>query len=171
MLDSPDTWRWIWAFTAVVFYVGEMATAGSFFALPFALGATVAALLGFAGVDVTWQWLAFVVASGVASAFLWPLGRRLDERGTPTEGTPGSRRWIGQRAEVLEDIPGGISGTGLIRLEREQWRAESADGRPIERGAVVQVVRVDGTRAVVERAPTPDSSGFTPSPPGRDPAG
>ena len=161
MLDSPDTWRWIWTLTAVAFYVGEMATAGSFFALPFAIGATLAAILGFAGVSVTWEWLAFVVASGLASAVLWPLGRRLDRRGAPTEGTPGSRRWIGQRAEVLRDIPGGVAGTGLIRLEREEWRAESADGRPIQTGAVVQVVRIDGTRAVVERVPSPD----------RDPAG
>lgn len=151
MLDSPDTWRWIWSLTAVVFYVGEMLTAGSFFSLPFALGATLAAILGFLGVDVNWEWLAFVVASAVFSAVLWPLGRRLDRRGIPAEGRPGSRRWIGQRAEVVEAIPGGISGTGLVRLEREQWRAESADGVPIEVGAVVQVVRVDGTRVVVER--------------------
>ena len=39
----------------------------------------------------------------------------------------------------------------MIRLEREQWRAASADGTPIEAGTVVHVVRIDGTRAVVER--------------------
>ena len=151
MLDSPDTWRWIWTAAAVIFFVGEMATAGSFFALPFGLGAALAAVLAFAGVDVTWQWAGFVVASGLASAVLWPLGRRMDRRGVPTEGTPGSRRWIGQQAEVIENIPGGVSGTGVIRLQREQWRAESADGNPIEAGTVVQVLRIDGTRAVVER--------------------
>ena len=151
MLDSPDGWRWIWTLTAAAFFVGEMATAGSFFALPFALGASVAAVLSFLGVSVTWEWLAFVGSSAVASAVLWPLGRRLDRRGAPIEGTPGARRWIGQRAEVLQGIPGGVAGTGLIRLEREEWRAESLDGNPIEAGAVVQVVRIDGTRAVVER--------------------
>ena len=151
MLDSPDTWRWIWTLAAVVFFLGEMATAGSFFALPFGLGAALAAVLAFAGVDVTWGWVAFVVTSGVASAVLWPLGKRMDRRGTPSEGSPGSRRWIGQRAEVIAGIPGGVAGTGLIRLEREQWRAESVDGTPIEEGAVVQVVRIDGTRAVVAR--------------------
>ena len=151
MLDSPETWRWIWAATAVVFYVGEMATAGAFFALPFALGATLATILAFAGVGVTWEWLLFVVTSGIASAILWPLARRLDRRGSRPEGTPGSRRWIGQRAEVIQGIPGGVSQTGLIRLEREQWRAESIDGQPIEAGTVVQVVRIDGTRAIVER--------------------
>jgi membrane protein implicated in regulation of membrane protease activity len=151
VLDSPDTWRWIWTLAAVIFVLGEMATAGSFFALPFGLGAALAAVLAFAGVDVTWEWVAFVVASGVASAVLWPLGKRMDRRGTPSEGSPGSRRWIGQRAEVIAGIPGGVAGTGLIRLEREQWRAESVDGTPIEEGAVVQVVRIDGTRAVVER--------------------
>jgi membrane protein implicated in regulation of membrane protease activity len=151
VLDSPDTWRWIWTLAAVIFFIGEMATAGSIFALPFGLGAALAAILAFAGVGVTWEWVAFVVASGVASAVLWPLGKRMDRRGTPSEGTPGSRSWIGQRAEVIAGIPGGVAGTGLIRLEREQWRAESADGTPIEAGAVVQVVRIDGTRAVVER--------------------
>jgi membrane protein implicated in regulation of membrane protease activity len=151
VLDSPETWRWIWAATAVVFYVGEMATAGAFFALPFALGATLATILAFAGVGVTWEWLLFVVTSGIASAILWPLARRLDRRGSRPEGTPGSRRWIGQRAEVIQGIPGGVSQTGLIRLEREQWRAESIDGQPIEAGTVVQVVRIDGTRAIVER--------------------
>lgn len=154
MLDSPDTWRWIWALTAVVFYVGEMATAGAFFALPFALGATLATILAFAGVGVTWEWAAFVVASAVASAILWPLAKRLDRRGTKSEGTPGSRRWIGQRAEVIQSIPGGVSQTGLIRLEREQWRAESVDGQPIEAGTTVQVIRIDGTRAIVERLAT-----------------
>lgn len=152
MFESPEVWRWIWTVTALVFFIGEMATAGSFFALPFALGATLAAILAFAGVDVNWEWVAFVVASGLLSAILWPLGKRLDRQGTPSEGTPGSRRWIGQRAEVIEGIPGGVSGTGLIRLEREQWRAESADGTAIEAGAVVRVVRIDGTRAVVQRA-------------------
>lgn len=151
MLDSPELWRWIWVCTAVVFFVGEMATAGSFFALPFALGATLATILAFIGVDVTWQWLGFVVASGAASAILWPLAKRLDRRGSPSEGTPGSRRWIGQRAEVIQGIPSGVAQTGVIRLEREEWRAESADGSPIEAGAVVRVLRIDGTRAVVER--------------------
>ncbi|MGH8998667.1 MAG: NfeD family protein [Acidimicrobiia bacterium] len=155
MLDSPETWRWIWTAAAVVFYVGEMATAGSFFAMPFALGATLAAILAFAGVGVTWEFAAFVALSALASAVLWPLGKRLDRRGVPVEGSPGARRWIGQRAEVIEAIPGGITGTGLIRLEREHWRAESADGAPIEAGSVVSVVRIDGTRAVVERIQAP----------------
>jgi len=154
VLDSPDTWRWIWAITAVVFYLGEMATAGAFFALPFALGATVATILAFAGVSVTWEWAAFVGASAVASAILWPVAKRLDRRGSSSEGTPGSRRWIGQRAEVIQSIPGGVSQTGLIRLEREQWRAESVDGQPIEAGTTVQVIRIDGTRAIVERLAT-----------------
>ena len=38
---------------AIVFGLGEIAVAGSFFLAPFAVGAAVAALLAFAGVDVT----------------------------------------------------------------------------------------------------------------------
>ena len=47
-MDSgdPEVWRWIWLIAAVVFGVGEMAVAGSFFLAPFAIGATVGTTSG-----------------------------------------------------------------------------------------------------------------------------
>ncbi len=63
LVDDPEVWRWIWLATAVVFLLGEMFAFGSFFLLPFAIGAAVAAILAFAGVGVGWEWLAFVVVS------------------------------------------------------------------------------------------------------------
>jgi membrane protein implicated in regulation of membrane protease activity len=41
-----------------------------------------------------------------------------------------------------------------VRIEREEWRAESADGSGLDAGEPIRVVRVDGTRLVVERIPT-----------------
>ena len=49
--NDPETWRWIWLIAAVAFAIGEMATVGSFFLAPFAVGATVAAVLSFLGVE------------------------------------------------------------------------------------------------------------------------
>ena len=53
---------------------------------------------------------------------------------------------------MLEEIAAGVGGTGLVRLEREQWRAESVTGADIQPGSEVLVLRVHGTRLVV--APT-----------------
>lgn len=148
-LSSIETWRWIWLGAAVLFLVGEIAIAGSFFLAPFAVGAAVASVVAFGGLSVTVSWVVFVVVSAVAAALLRPLAKRLD-RGSP-ESTSGSGRWVGREAFVLEPVPASGGGTGLVRLDQEQWRAESADAGSIAAGERVLVTRVDGTRLVVRR--------------------
>ena len=49
---DPNVWRWIWIIAMVVFGIGEMGVAGSFFLAPFAIGAGAAAALAFAGVPL-----------------------------------------------------------------------------------------------------------------------
>ena len=44
-LSSPEVWRWIWLGAAVLFGLGELSTAGSFFLLPFAIGALAAMIV------------------------------------------------------------------------------------------------------------------------------
>ena len=144
--SSPETWRWVWLGTAAVFAVGEIAVAGSFFLLPFAAGALVAAVVAFLGGAVALEWLAFVIVSGLGAAVLRPLARRLDLG--PSHAI-GANRWVGRQAYVLRDIPSEPGATGLIRLDREEWRAESLMGIPIRAGSTVLVSRVDGTRLVV----------------------
>ena len=144
--SSADTWRWVWLAAAVVFAVGEIAVAGSFFLLPFAAGAMAAAVVAFLGGSVGVEWVAFVGISALGAAALRPLARRLDQG--PTHAI-GANRWVGRQAYVLRDIPSGTGATGLIRLDREEWRAESLMGMPIRAGSTVLVSRVDGTRLVV----------------------
>ncbi len=154
-MSSPDTWRWIFLVLAVAFTVGEIALAGTFFLLPFAAGAGVAALAGFVGASVGILWLLFLVISAAASSVLWPLRRRLDTRNPRSE--IGANRWVGRQAYVLRDIPGTAGDTGLVRLDREEWRAESLVGIPIAAGSTVLVSRVDGTRLVVLPLDEPSS--------------
>jgi membrane protein implicated in regulation of membrane protease activity len=147
--DSPETWRWIWMVTAALLLVGEMLTPGAFFFLPFAVGAFAAALSAFAGADVGVEWLAFVGVSGAVFAGLWPLGRRLDRLSGGILTGVGANRLLGRQAVVLEDIPDLPNDTGLVRVERERWRAESLTGDRIAAGSTVLVARVDGTRLIV----------------------
>jgi membrane protein implicated in regulation of membrane protease activity len=152
-VDSPETWRWIWLIATVVFALGEMTMAGTFFLLPFAVGALVACLLAFLGVGVGIEWLAFVGISAVASVGLIPLRRRLDAADQGTTDGIGSRRLVGQPALVIEAIHAGPHGRGMVRVGREEWRAETEDGLAVPDGVVVRVVEVRGTGVVVTSAP------------------
>jgi membrane protein implicated in regulation of membrane protease activity len=144
--NSPDTWRWIWAVTALVFVVGELLSPAVFFFLPFAIGAAVASVLAFLHVPIGAEWAIFVVGSGASFTGLWRLGRRLEHRDGGQEGV-GATRWIGQEARVIEPI--NTNGIGTVLLEREEWRAESMTGSPVRAGSTVMVMRVAGTRLVV----------------------
>jgi membrane protein implicated in regulation of membrane protease activity len=169
-VSSPDTWRWIFLVVAVVFTIGEIAVAGSFFLLPFAAGALAAAIAAFVGLPLAFDWLVFVAVSAGASAVLWPLRRRLDSR-TP-QSVIGANRWVGREAMVLREIPGVVGETGLVRLDREEWRAESMIGVPIRAGSKVLVSRVDGTRLMVlplEDPPLEQPSSLPPADPGTGP--
>ena len=42
-----------------------------------------------------------------------------------------------------------VGGVGQVRIGAEEWRAENVDGGPLELGATVRVVRVEGNRAIV----------------------
>jgi inner membrane protein len=166
-MEDPDTWRWIWLGAAVVLGVGEMATAG-FFLLPFAIGALVAAVLAFVGVGIALQLVVFAVVSVVVFAAFRPLAHRLDQ-GSQDKGI-GARRLVGASGLVLEAI--GSTEAGMVRIGTEEWRAESADGQPIESGMAVTVHEIRGTRAVVLPsgsdeipAPAPEQQGDPSWPP------
>lgn len=151
-MDEPEQWRWIWLGAAVLFGFGEMATPGAFFLAPFAIGAVVASALAFADVDLAIEWGAFVGVSVAAFAALRPLARRLDRHGG-SDGV-GSRRLIGRSGIVLEEIA--PDQLGLVRVDQEEWRADTTDRSSIAHGAPVKIVAVEGTRVIV--VPTKESS-------------
>jgi membrane protein implicated in regulation of membrane protease activity len=158
-MDSPDTWIWIWLVAAFVFAAGEMASPGSFFLLPFAVGALVASALAFAGVGLIGTWSAFIGMSLATLVAMRPLARRLDQ--ADVDHGIGARRLVGQAATVIQEIPG-TGELGLVRVQREDWRAESLDGTAIAAGTAVRVAEVVGTRVLVVPV---DSSSHTRPPP------
>jgi membrane protein implicated in regulation of membrane protease activity len=145
-MDTPDEWRWIWLVATAVFAIGEMASPGSFFLAPFAVGALAASILAFTGVSVGVEWIVFLLVSIATLAALRPLAHRLDR--IALDHGVGARRLVGSRATVLQDIPGDAE-LGMVRVDREEWRAQSTDGSPIAAGTVVRVAEVQGTRVIV----------------------
>ncbi|HVM53726.1 MAG TPA: NfeD family protein [Acidimicrobiales bacterium] len=141
---DAESWRWVWLALAVGGVVGEIASAGTFFLLPFGVGAAAAAVLAFASIAVGVQWLAFVLISLAAFLATRPLARRLDASGPSGVGAD---RWVGQTGIVLREIE--PHEAGLVRIGGDEWRALSRDGVRVPAGSSVLVVDVTGTRLVV----------------------
>ena len=139
-----DAWRWVWLALTVVGLVGEIAVAGTFFLMPFAIGAAVATVLAFLSLALGLQWLAFVLVSAAAFAATRPLARRLDAVESP-RGV-GAGRLIGSQGMVLSDVD---HDSGLVRIGGEEWRAQSRDRVRVPAGSQVLVVEVVGTRLIV----------------------
>lgn len=143
---TVDNLQWLWVVAAVVLAIGELLTAG-FFLLPFAVGAATAAVLAFLGVDLVWQLLAFVVVSVGFLVLLQRYVRSDDESASPAEA--GANRYQGRDAIVIEAIDP-KSGSGMVRMGTEEWRAKADPPVAIDVHASVRVTGVSGTFLVVE---------------------
>jgi membrane protein implicated in regulation of membrane protease activity len=141
----PAHFWWIWMVLAAICIVAEIFTAG-FFILWFGIGALVAGLLSLFELNAGWQWAAFVVVSGV----LFAVSRRFAERFTKQQPPGiGADRFIGKRGVVLEEV-NNQKNSGRIRIDKEQWRADSDAEEIIPAGKKVEVTRVDGTHMIVK---------------------
>jgi len=140
--------KWVWLLIAMLFFLAEIVTAG-FVLAAFGVGALAAFAVALLGFDLQWQLLAFVVISAISVA----LSRRFADRvtGKQPEGV-GADRMIDKYGVVLNPIKP-MEAKGLVRVEREEWRADSVDGEAIPADTVVKVIRVEGTRVMVRPAP------------------
>lgn len=136
---------WIWMIIAALFVVGEIFTAG-FFLLWFGVGAAVAGVLALLGLSFGWQLAAFAVVSLVLFASSRRLAERFSKKQPPGIGAD---RFIGKQGIVLEDIDN-VKNVGRVRLDKEEWRADSEAEAIIPAGKQVEVVRLEGTHLVVK---------------------
>jgi membrane protein implicated in regulation of membrane protease activity len=150
-MNSPAVWAFIWLAVAATFGVGEILVAGSFFLLPFAIGALVAAIVSFVGAPILVGWVLFIVVSILAFLALKPLAARLDIS-LPNPTGIGANRLVGGVGRVATAIPTGTASAGMVQIEGEEWRAEGRDGMGVPAGTEVRIIEVKGTRVIVEPA-------------------
>lgn len=154
-MDASD-WLWVWLAAAVVLAFLELVTPFLFFMISFAAGAALAALAAVLDASVALQIGVFVIGSAAALLVLVPIGHRL-AAAESDDAHEGAVRQVGRTAVVLEAIPGGRHDTGLVRLERQQWRAETDADTTIDAGDEVDVIAVRGTRLVVAPVSEPNA--------------
>ena len=136
----------MWFILAAILLIGEVFSPG-FFLFWFCIGAAVAGVAALLGVGEIFQLFIFVLVSGV----LFVNGRKFANKVTKKQPPRiGADRFVGGTGVVLEEI-NPLAGTGRVRMDQELWRAESENGEVLPEGAAVKVLRVDGTRVIVQK--------------------
>lgn len=137
----------IWLILGAILIIAEMVTP-SFFLIWFGIGGLVAAGAAYLHATATIQWIVFLASS----AILVLCSRLFARQVTP--GPPASRHnvdeYTGETGVVVQKIDSRAN-TGVIRVKREEWRADAAE--VIEEGALVEVVGSEGVHLKVRRKP------------------
>jgi len=137
----------VWLIILIILIVIEIITLG-LSTIWFAGGALVAFIAAAAGADFLVQIILFLVVSIVLLLFTRPVAVKYlnkDRINTNVDSL------IGKQAVVLEDIRN-LQGTGKVLLNGIEWTARTAvDGEEINKDSIVDIVRVDGVKLIVER--------------------
>ena len=150
---NTDIFFWGWLILALLFFLGELLTAG-FFLVAFGVGAALAAIAALLGINIIWQLGIFVVVSALVVFSLRRFADTVTPKHQPTQ--VGIDHVLGKKAIVVETIDA-INGTGRVRVDAEEWRALPEDeSQIIPEKSIVEVLQVKGTRLIVR--PLPSSS-------------
>ena len=136
-----------WVIAGFLFCIGEMLTPGIFFQLVFGISAFLTAILAYYAVPIAWQWLAFLLISGILFFLLRHHIHFTRDRSSVLSNADSH---IGKMVVVKKTIvPDSIS--GRVEIYGEEWIATTKDKVPIPEGEKVVVKEINGTKLIVER--------------------
>ena len=130
----------IWLIAALVLVIFEICSA-TFGAICFAIGAAFSALAAGLGANLTWQIVIFAVVSLLTFIFLRPFMLKFLDRKSKDVKT-NADALVGRKAIVSERIDA-AQHTGRVAVDGDDWKAVSEDGSIIEKGAEVEIVKLD----------------------------
>lgn len=137
----------IWLIIAGVCFIAEMITVG-FFIFWFGIGALLAMITSFIfPSNIFLQTLVFTISSIILLILTKPLVEKFTKKDKKIETNAFSI--IGKKGLVVQDI-NPTFGVGQIKVAGEIWSAKTNDGSKIEKGSEIQILGIDGVKAVVE---------------------
>ena len=138
---------WVfWLIAAGVFFIIEMATIG-FLVFWLGIGALLAMVTSFITDSILIQALVFIITSTLLLIFTRPLVDKLIK--VPKEVKTNAYSIIGKKGIVISKI-NNIEGTGQIKIDGDVWSAKSATDEDIPENTEVEIVEIDGVKAVVK---------------------
>lgn len=139
----------IWLLLAGLFFIGEMITVG-FLIFWLGIGALLAMIVSFFTTNIIIQTAVFVISSIILILATKPFVKRfVDVKKTNTNVFS----IIGKKALVIKEIDP-INANGQIKVNSEIWSAESENGEKIEEGSEVEIIRINGVKAIVKKVST-----------------
>lgn len=135
---------YIWLIIAGLFLVIEMITVG-FLVFWLAIAALLTMLVSFITDNIIIQTTVFVISSGILLFFTKPFVSKYVTNNTTVTN---AFNIIGKRATVTQDIIPSKS-TGQIKVESEVWSAKSENDLEISKGTEVEILDIDGVKAIV----------------------
>ena len=139
---------WIfWLIAAGIFFIIEMATIG-FLVFWLGIGALLAMVTSFITDSIIIQFIVFVSTSTLLLIFTRPLVNKFIK--IPKEIKTNAYSIIGKKGIVISKI-NNVDGAGQIKIDGEVWSAKSFDEENIEKDAEVEIVEIDGVKAVVKK--------------------
>lgn len=134
----------IWLIIAGLFFIGEIATVG-FLVFWFGVGALIAMISSFFISNVIIQTSIFVISSAILLFVTKPFVKKfVDVKSTSTNVFS----IIGKKAIVIKEI--NAHSVGQIKLNGEVWSAESENNASIAEGSEVEIVKINGVKAIVK---------------------
>lgn len=136
----------VWLIIAGLFFIGEIITVG-FLVFWFGVGALIAMIVSFFTSNIIIQTTVFVISSAILLLATKPFVKKfVDVKPTKTNAFS----IIGKKALVTKEI--NSHSVGQIKINGEVWSAESQDNDTIEKGSEVEILGINGVKAIVKLA-------------------
>ena len=147
ILGNIDWLIVFWLVVVVLFLAVELSTV-TLTSIWFAGGGLIALFVAMAGGKFVFQVLAFIIGSFAMFFATKPWADKvINSKKTSTNAD----RAIGEEVRVLERISN-LDQTGMVVVHGQEWTARTEDDNEIiERGELVQVLRISGVKVIVKR--------------------
>ena len=137
----------IWLIIAGVCFIIEMITTG-FLVFWFGIGALLTLIVSLIFPDnIILQTSVFVISSTLLMFLTKPFVDKFTK--SDKKVVTNAFSIIGKKGIVTQDINEAHS-VGQIKVLGEVWSAKTDDGSTIEKGTQIEVIRIDGVKAIVE---------------------
>ena len=137
-------WK-IWILISGLFVVIEMMTVG-FLMFWFAVGALFAMVFSLFVENVVAQTTIFIISSTILILLTRPLVEKFTKKDIIKTN---AYSIIGKKAIVTKNIDT-QSNSGQITINGEVWSAKSEQGLTYEKGSEVEIISIDGVKAIIK---------------------
>ena len=135
----------VWLGALIVFAVIEAVTI-NLVSIWFAVGSLAALISALCGAGIWLQAVLFVVVSAVVLFAVRPLAKKYLN---PKRRATNADRVLNMTGVVTEEI-NNLSAVGTVSVGGKLWSARSSSGEAIPAGTIVQPIRIEGVKLIVE---------------------